>query len=222
MATITKVINKNTKCENMVKSESDESENLSDKNPQDNKNVFKFNAQLVNVNEQLKMATKIIRTLATQVKKLEAAYKHDFKRAGLKKHKRKGEYKPVGFAKPTAVPAPLAKFLGIVPGTLLPGSKISSLVWDELTKRNLVCENDNRVFKTNAEVSKIFGVPDSVNKSTTYNDKNGFNFTTIQTYISKAMGRNKQVKHNESNSDSDDEKPAKVIKTQKKVLNKDK
>jgi hypothetical protein len=36
------------------------------------------------------------------------------------------------------------------------------------------------------------------------------------------MGRNKQVKHNESNSDSDDEKPAKVIKTQKKVLNKDK
>lgn len=223
MATRTKVITKNIKTENIEKSESDESVDVPDKNPQNNKNELKFNAQLANVNEQLKMANNVIKTLATQVKKLESAYKHDIKYAGLKKHKRKGEYKPVGFAKPAPVPAPLAKFLGITPGTLLPGSKISTLVWDELKKRNLTCENDKRVFRTNAEVSKIFGVPESVNKYTTYDDKNGFNFATIQTYISRAMGRNKQDKNKENKNkqldvesdDSDGEKPTKVVKNPK-------
>lgn len=226
MATLTKIMTKNTKSENIIKSESDESVDVSDKNLQNNKNELKFNTQLANVNEQLKMANSVIRTLATQVKKLESAYKHDIKYAGLKKHKRKGEYKPVGFAKPAPVPAPLAKFLGITPGTLLPGSKISTLVWDELKKRNLTCENDKRVFKTNAEVTKIFGVPESVNKYTTHDDKNGFNFATIQTYISKAMGRNKQNSNTEDTNkkldvDSDDasEKPTKVVK-KPKVLKK--
>jgi hypothetical protein len=145
--------------------------------------------------------------LTLNVKKLEAAYKHDIKRAALKKHKRTGEYKPVGFAKPTAVPAPLATFLGIAPGTLLPGPKITSLVWDQLNSRNLLCEDNNRMFRTNAEVTKIFGVPPSVNKSTSHEDKNGFNFTTLQTYISKALGRGKEVntKEDELENVSDDD-----------------
>ena len=61
----------------------------------------------------------------------------------------------------------------------------------ELTKKflevvrtkNLVYYNDCRVFRPNAELKKIFNLPDSVDTSILYTDPNGFNFTTLQKYF---------------------------------------
>jgi chromatin remodeling complex protein RSC6 len=75
------------------------------------------------------------------------------------------------------------------------GPEITKQVWKQMKERGLTYENDKRVFRTNAEVSKLFNVPESVNNSTTYNDlENGFNFCNLQKYIAHAIGKNKVEK----------------------------
>lgn len=173
----------------------------------------KFKPQLDEIYDQLKTANNVIKSLVAQCKKLEVAYKHDVKRASTRKHKRNGEYKATGFAKPVAVPTQLANFLGVESGSLLTGPKITSLVWNQLRERKLVCPDDKRVFRTNADVTKVFGVPASVNACKDHDDKNGFNIQTLQTYVSKALGRSK----NKTNVVIDDEKPVKIVKSSKKM-----
>jgi len=76
---------------------------------------------------------------------------------------------------------------------MMSGPQITSKVWGQLKERELTYTEDKRVFRTNDEISKIFGVPKSVNKSTTHNDPNGFNFCNLQRYIAHALGREKKV-----------------------------
>jgi len=63
-------------------------------------------------------------------------------------------------------------------------------VWDQLKQRELFYEKDKRVFRTNKEVSELFGVNKSVNNSTDHRDKEGFNFCNLQSYIKNALNKN--------------------------------
>ena len=107
------------------------------------------------------------------------------------KQKRNGPHAPTGFAKPQPVPDKLAKFIGVKSGTELTGPTITSKVWTQLKERGLTYEKDRRVFRTDKEVSELFNVPSSVNKSQDHRDKKGFNFCNLQTYIANALNAGK-------------------------------
>jgi len=98
--------------------------------------------------------------------------------------------KITGFLKTTPVPTKLAKFIGVCPNTELTGPQVTKLVWSTLVSKGLQYENDRRVFRTNEEVSDIFGVHSSANDSTTHNDINGFNFCNFQKHIKIALEGN--------------------------------
>lgn len=149
---------------------------------------LKFFSQLEEVKASLRAVSEQQRSLSTLVKKLETAYAHDVKKVSQRKQKRHGEYKPTGFAKESPVPNPLASFIGVQAGTLLSGPDITKKIWEQLQIRGLQ-HTDARVFRTNAEVTKVFGVPASVNECTKHDDPNGFNFCNLQKYIARAMGK---------------------------------
>jgi chromatin remodeling complex protein RSC6 len=156
---------------------------------------LKFETQMAVMQNEIKLAKEHFNTLHIQMKKLDAAYKHDIKKYSQRKHKRNTNYVATGFAKQVELPEYLAKFIGYDSGTLMSGPEITKQVWKQMKERGLTYENDKRVFRTNAEVSKLFNVPESVNNSTTYNDlENGFNFCNLQKYIAHAIGKNKVEK----------------------------
>lgn len=105
----------------------------------------------------------------------------------INKTNRAKNHKPTGFTHPRPVKKKLADFIGIKAETELSGPQITSKVWDKLKERNLVYEKDKRVLRVDDEVSKLFNIPISVNKSTSHKDRNGFNFDNLQCYIKRAM-----------------------------------
>ena len=151
---------------------------------------LKFASQRSLFMKEINELSSKLKNLKSTMKKCEAAYKHDVKKVSKSKRKRKGNTKPTGFIKTTAVPSKLAKFLDIEEGAELSGPEVTSLVWKALEAKGLQYKDDRRVFRTNKEVSDVFGVNKSVNKSTTHNDKEGFNFCNIQKYISTALQGN--------------------------------
>jgi len=163
----------------------DGEENVEDDSP------LKFDPQLMVVQEEVKSLREKLQTLNSNLKKLESAYRHDIKKVRKHKQKRNGPHTPTGFAKPQLVPEKLAKFIGVKPGTELTGPTITSKVWTQLKDRNLTYEKDKRVFRTDKEVSDLFNVPSSVNKSKDHRDKSGFNFCNLQTYIANALNAGK-------------------------------
>lgn len=152
---------------------------------------LKFDPQLTVIQEEIKSIREKLQTLNSNLKKLESAYRHDIKKVRKHKQKRNGPHAPTGFAKPQPVPDKLAKFIGVKSGTELTGPTITSKVWTQLKERGLTYEKDRRVFRTDKEVSELFNVPSSVNKSQDHRDKKGFNFCNLQTYIANALNAGK-------------------------------
>lgn len=148
---------------------------------------LKFNAQHALIKEEINTLTEKLKEFKNTMKKLESAYKQDIRKVSKAKRRRKTNSEPTGFIKTTPVPKKLAKFLGVKEGDELSGPEITRRVWKTLAEKGLQYEKDKRVFRTNKEVTNVFGVDKSVNKSTTYNDENGFNFCNIQRYIAHAL-----------------------------------
>ena len=118
-----------------------------------------------------------------------------------------------GFTKSVPVPRKLAKFLEIPEGTQLNGPEITKLVFDALKAKNLISKDDGRVFRTNKEVTDVFGVNEEANESNSHKDKYGFNFCTLQKYIANAM--------RDTYENSDEELHKKIIneKMKDKIMN---
>lgn len=163
---------------------SDSDINLSDKITSD----LKFQTQFANVNDTLKKFKEYYNVLYSEVKKLETSYNYDLKKIKKFKQKRTGNYQPTGFTKPQPIPQKLAKFIDVQLGTELTGPQITQKVWQQLKLKNLVYEKDKRIFRTNKDISELFGVPETVNNSTDHKDvENGFNFCNLQKYIAYAL-----------------------------------
>jgi hypothetical protein len=150
-------------------------------------NEMKFFKELCLVQNEVNAMRKQFGSLSVTLKKLEAAYNSDVKKIKKTKPKRNVPHKLTGFAKPKPVPDKLAKFIGVSAGTELAGPAVTKLVWAQLKEKGLTYEEDKRVFRTNPEISELFNVPKSVNKSTDHKDKAGFNFCNLQKYIANAM-----------------------------------
>jgi hypothetical protein len=160
-------------------------------------NCDKFDEQMTSAQDECGKLKELLKSVSTSLKKLQATHKADVKKMKTKKSKRSGEHKPTGFARTRPVTGKLADFLGVQSGAELSGPEITKKVWAELKSRNLTYQGDEkkgikgdqRVLRVDDEVSQLFNIPKSVNKSTDCTDKeNGFNFGNLQKYIKNAMG----------------------------------
>jgi hypothetical protein len=97
------------------------------------------------------------------------------------------EPKRTGFCIERPVSQRLANWLNIDTSSMLTGPKLTKLVWEELKRRNLVYQEDKRVFRVDQETAELFGLNMVVvNSSTDHRDTNGFNFCNLQRYIVSA------------------------------------
>jgi hypothetical protein len=105
---------------------------------------------------------------------------------------KKTQTNPTGFNANHIINGKFATWLGVKHGTSLRGPEISKLFWKNMKAANLQSDVDGRIFRTNKEISELFGVHESVNKSNDPKDINGFNMRTYQKYIKYALNN-----HNE-------------------------
>ncbi len=124
------------------------------------------------------------KSFKNSIKELRHAYNNDIN--NLAKNKKKTSYN-TGITKKNKIPLKLIKLLDLDPNVELSISEISHLVYEYLNAHNLVYEKDRRVMRVDKKLSDIFNIPISVNESTNYKDRNGFNLYTIQKYISNAI-----------------------------------
>jgi hypothetical protein len=180
--------------------------------PEQNQCEDKFEEQLTSTQEECGKLKELLKSVSDRLKKLQSVHKSEVKKMKTKKSKRSENHKPTGFARLRPVSNKLAGFLGVDQGTELSGPAITKKVWAELKNRNLTYQGDEkkgvkgdqRVLRVDDEVSKLFGVPMSVNKSVDCKDANGFNFGNLQKYIKNAMSDApmQQVVSSESSKDS--------------------
>lgn len=89
-----------------------------------------------------------------------------------------------GITKSGPIPDQIANFLGLEKGTIMPRTKVGSLLMQEFKKRNLVYPQDKRIVVPNDDVKKLFPTL-KVGKeiSTDAKDPNGLSIYTLQKYI---------------------------------------
>ena len=91
------------------------------------------------------------------------------------------------FLKTYHIGGKLATYLEVSEGTKKTRPEITKQFYMILQKRNLIYEQDKRIFRVDSETSKIFGIPVSVNDVNDHTDTNGFNFYNLQKYIQYAL-----------------------------------
>jgi hypothetical protein len=184
---------------------------------------LKFGKMMQELQAKITEQSNVIKAFKFQFKKLESAYQYDITQALKSKMRRAGNATPTGFIKQVALPANMAKIIGVEPGTLMSMPKYTKEFYKELGNRDLFYDQDKRIFRADKEILKAFDLPESVNKSTDYKDINGFNFSTLQKYFSKVIRDNaqevnkiekKEVNKNEKKEVENDRNIK--IKTQKK------
>lgn len=155
--------------------------------PEDIMTSLKFTKNLESVTEKLNNQLKIIKDLRQELKKLEVSYNQDINKVYKSKRKKAPSAKAIGFIAGKPLPNELAKIIGVPDGTIMSMPDYTREIYKEIKKRKLVYSEDARVFRVDNELKKVFDIDDSVNKSTIYTDKSGFNFSTLQGYLSRAM-----------------------------------
>jgi hypothetical protein len=173
----------NSEYESEYESENEsESEYVS--NEKNNSSKFKkVYDQLIETRNNINKLQKIEKKL---VKNLSHVYDLDIKKAN--KHKRKINPKLTGFAAANkSVNGKLAEWLHVNKGTVMSTPQIAKQFWARIKEEGLVSDENGKVFRTNKEISDIFGVNKKVNDSNDPKDKNGFNARTYQTHIAYAL-----------------------------------
>ena len=150
--------------------------------------VSKYDVLLEQLLDVIKKITELQKEEKQLIKRMSSIHNSDVKRA--KNKKRKANPEATGFAKKKVVGGKLADWLKIERGTELTGPEISKTFWKRIIEEGLQSNEDKRLFRTNKEVTKIFGVPEKVNTIMDPLDKNGFNMRTYQTHITYALTNN--------------------------------
>ncbi|AYV84437.1 MAG: hypothetical protein Hyperionvirus25_23 [Hyperionvirus sp.] len=150
---------------------------------------LKFKTALTELRNEITNQTKVLKDLKTGIKKLEASYQYDMNKAMKAKRKRNGPVKATGFVKELSLPKDLAELIDVPEGTKISMPTYTKKFYEMLKANNLFYEQDGRVLRANDQIKRVFKLPDSVNESTDYKDKNGFNFYTLQKHIA-AVNKN--------------------------------
>jgi hypothetical protein len=168
----------------------------------------KCEEQFKNIRTKINKLRSEMKDVLNETKRASELHRSAVKNAkSTKKNEKKRDHKATGFARLRPVTGKLAEFISVDSNTELSGPAITKRVWAELKNRGLTFQGDDdnkkdeRVLRVDNEVSKLFNVPMSVNKSTNHRDENGLNFGNLQKYIKNAMGvqqapvENKEQKH---------------------------
>ena len=166
-----------------VNSDNDSVNSINEDKNKDNSKFKKVYDQLIETKKNINKLQKLEKNL---FKKLAHVYDLDIKKAN--KHKRKINPKLTGFAAANkSVNGKLAEWLHVNKGILMSTPQIAKQFWARIKEEGLVSNENGKVFRTNKEISDIFGVNKKANDSNDPNDKNGFNARTYQTHIAYAL-----------------------------------
>jgi hypothetical protein len=179
-------------------------------------NNDKFEEKLKAVQDEFAKLKEVVKSVNDSLKKMQTLHSIELNKLKKKKFRVNSDRQPTGFAKKRVVTGKLADFLGVESGSELSGPEITKKVWEELKNRDLNYKGDEkngikadkRVLRVDKEVSELFKVPLSVNKSTNCKDVNGFNFGNLQKYIKNAT--DDSTNKNSENKNSENKKSEKV------------
>ena len=152
---------------------------------EDDKDKTKFDKLVEHLATTIKNINALQKTEKLLIKKITNAHKTEVKRAGNRKRKPNSD--PTGFVVQKEISGKFADWLKVARGTMMSGPEISKTFWKRIAEEGLQYEDDKRIFRTNKEVSKIFGVSENVNQNVDSSDKEGFNMRTYQTHITYAL-----------------------------------
>lgn len=155
----------------------------------DIKDNLKFNKEYNDLHDKIENITNVIKSLRIEVRGLRTSYMSDINLALKQKRIRLSTSSKTGFVKPRRLSDELCSLIGEPKGTEMSIPDYTKRFYEVLRTRNLFYENDKRVFRADAQLLKLFQLPSSVNDSTDFQDKNGFNFSTLQSILSKTIRR---------------------------------
>lgn len=170
-----------------VNSASDATQTKKNLIPDELEKELKFKESLNAFRTEITNYSKQLKEMKTHLRKLELAYDHDITKS-LKmrpKNKRRNADDPTGFIKQIALSKELAELIGEEEKTMMSMPEYTKKFFKMMKEQKLLYEGDGRVFRANDRIKKVFNLPEKVNESTNYRDKEGFNLYNLQTYISK-------------------------------------
>lgn len=171
---------------------------------------IKYPTEIKDIVNDYNVMNELMKKLRPKIMSLRQHYLHDVtkieKTKRIKKANRSGNG---GFKGKHVLPEDLAEFLdyGTDEKIELTIPELTKRFWEIVRKKGLVYEKDGRIFRPNEELKKIFNLPDSVDTSTNFNDRSGFNFTTLQRYFSQKL----------KETEGKEEKPSKEVQDKKPV-----
>lgn len=159
------------------------------------KTFKEFSACYSELKKQLQEQHNTIVAINRYVRQMESLHNSEVKKAEKMKPRKKGHNgnQTAGFTKEKLIATKLCTFLNVPVGTKLSGPALTKRIWSKLSEKN-VSEGDKRVFIVDKLVSETFGVPvglksvpSKTGEKDSYRDKSGFNFTTLQKYVSRVQ-----------------------------------
>ena len=159
--------------------------------PDDLVSKLKFMEKLGELKEQFSKHQKALRDLKHEMLSLEHSYHNDIVKV-YKAKKHRNNTKKHGCIDEILLPDSVAAIFNVETGSKMSKPEISKRLYNELRNRNLVYEKDKRVLRVDKDISKAFNIPESVNESFDYTDKNGFNIITLPKYLAK-LNKDKEI-----------------------------
>lgn len=149
-----------------------------------------FLSKLDKFEEDINNQFEIIKRLKTFAKEIRQTYQQDIKKVKkLRRHKENSN--STGFNKKIMFPKKMCELIGLDKESEMSIPQYTSKIYCELKKRNLVYEDDKRIYRVDKQFMDILNIKESVNKSINYPDENGLNIGTMQTYVNNALKKYK-------------------------------
>ena len=160
---------------------------------------LKFSPILTDLTKRIDSVYKEIKSIKTDMNKLEAAYNHDIKKISKHKDKIVKKRKETGFMRKKKVPKKIQDYLDEGELDKLSRNEVSKKIHDKIKSLGLVYDKDRRVLRADDDLKKLFNLPDNINESTDPKDKeNGFNLYNLQSHIAKIYKEDEIIKVNKS------------------------
>lgn len=170
-----------------------------------------FLTKLDQFEEDINNQFEIIKRLKTFAKEIRQTYQQDImKIKRMRRHKENSSN--TGFNKKMIIPDKLCELIGVDKGIELSIPEYTSKIYCELKKRNLVYENDKRIYRVDKQFIEILGIKESVNKSIKYPDENGLNIGTMQMYVNDALKKYKAQPSQKLLENEDKGEKVKIVK----------
>lgn len=135
------------------------------------------------ISNHKKEITKLNKKLESKYKSLNKAYEATIKKMTPKKRKNT----KTGIMKEQEIKGDFADWLGVDEGTMLTRPQIYKKMVEMLKEKDMVADDDGRVYVPDKNTAKLFGISSKGMKSRNYKDKNGFNILNAQTRIKYAL-----------------------------------